>query len=76
MFGIEEIVVGDIDEELAAVGVGTGIRHRYRTGIVLIIRADLICKCIARTSLPPPFGMRVVFTKGIAALEHETQMAR
>ena len=71
VLGIEETIVGHIDEELAAVGIRARIGHRDRTRLVAIVRMDLIGKLVARAAGPPAVAQRIVFGKGVAALDHE-----
>lgn len=72
MLGIEERVVGGIDEELAAVRVRTGVRHRYRARDVVIIDADLVRELISGTACSPQTCLAVILGQRIAALIHES----
>ena len=52
------------DEELAAVGVGSGIRHRQRAAFVLAWSIELVAEAVTRPAAPGPGW--------ITALQHES----
>ena len=63
MFAVQMGLWRISDEELAAVGIGAGVRHGERTGLVFPA-VPFVRKAVSRIATPGP--------RGIATLDHET----
>ena len=64
VFGVEEVVVDEVDEELAASGVGASVCHGNCTPVISVVFCKLILDGIA--------GSATARTGGISPLQHET----
>ena len=63
VFGVQVIVVDEVDEELGPASVGTGIRHRYRPAVVPVPWLELVRNRISWSPATCPGG--------VSALDHE-----
>src|SRR3989344_6878332 len=71
VFAVEKRIVGGVDEKLAAVGIGTRIRHRDSADYIVIVVAYLVGKFVAWIPCAPVRHRGVAFRKRVAALNHE-----
>jgi hypothetical protein len=63
VFGVEEVVVDKVDEELAASGVGARVCHGYCTTVVTVVFRELILDRVA--------GSTHAGARRIASLQHK-----
>lgn len=71
VFGIEEMIIAQVDEKLAAIGVGASIGHRYSACGIAVAGRNFIIKFIARAACTPHTHLGIVLSKRVAALYHK-----
>jgi hypothetical protein len=71
MLSVQEGVVCHVDEELAAVGVRSRVRHRDGSDNVAQALSELISKHVARSASTPHRSLALLLGKWVSSLNHK-----